>query len=391
MMGETELPLVESQQPRVYPKAAARQTPADAPASQPRNPDALAESQRRQSALELRMASEIERLTTLNNDLSQTVARAEKAKAESDNGLRISTRENEENGLRSERVEHPAAVKKTEGSDEVTVASATDSPATVEPAVAQEEKIAEKKLETKAYQSGDWLKARDQAIAQLQEEIALAKADKSRAEEVGQLETLLRMQYALAGRRDDAAKPVKELHEQEQEFWRSEVLGLADLLGPDRLANESRRFAVALKSLEEAESHLAAAGTLVLRNMALCRKVQDFGVVDRFKTTDFTKNQEVLLYVEVRNFTARQADGHNYETELQGSFRILDRSGAARAERTLPLDKQSSANLRRDYYIAYRLYIPSELPPGAYTLELTIEDRKGSKSNNALLDFNVTQ
>jgi hypothetical protein len=95
--------------------------------------------------------------------------------------------------------------------------------------------------------------------------------------------------------------------------------------------------------------------------------------------------------VEVRNFTAKQKDDHQYETELQGSFRVLDRSGTARAERTLPLDKQTCANLRRDYYIAYRLYIPSELGPGPYTLELTIEDKKGNKSNNALLDFNITQ
>jgi hypothetical protein len=228
-------------------------------------------------------------------------------------------------------------------------------------------------------------------IAQLQEEIAAARLDKARAAEVAHLETLLRLHYALAGRRDDAVKPVKELREQEQEFWRSEALGLADLLSTDRLANESRRYAVALKSLEEAESHLAAASSLALRNIALCRKVQDFGVVERFKTLDFKPNQEVLLYVEVRNFTAQQRDDHSYETELQGSFRVLDRSGASRAERTLPLDKQTCANLRRDYYIAYRLYIPSELAPGSYTLELTIEDKKGQKSNNALLDFNVVQ
>jgi hypothetical protein len=248
-----------------------------------------------------------------------------------------------------------------------------------------------KQPEAAEYQSGDWLGQRDRLIAAIQEEIAIAKQDSARAEEVRQLETVLRMQYALAGKREEAAKPIEGLRDAEQEFWRSEAFGLVDLLGPDRLPSESRRYAVALKSLEEAELHLASASSLALRNLAVCRKVQDFGVIERFSKNDFTPNQEVLLYVEVANFAAHKRDDRTYETELQGSFRVLDRSGAARAERTLPLDKQTCANLRRDYYIAYRLYIPSELAPGAYTLELTIEDKKGNKSNNALLDFNVTQ
>jgi hypothetical protein len=245
------------------------------------------------------------------------------------------------------------------------------------------------------YQAGDWLVQRDNLIASLREEIRLRKEAEKQgsgatpAETVEQLETLLRMQYALAGRRDEAVAPVEGLREAEQEFWRHQAFGMVDLLGPDRLTSESRRYAVALKSIEEAETHLAAASSLTLRNLALCRKVQDFGVIERFTKPDFTRNQEVLLYVEVRNFGWQKANDNAYETELQGSFRVLDRSGTARAERTLPLDKQTSANVRRDYYIAYRLYIPSELAPGSYTLELTVEDKKGNKSNNALLDFNI--
>jgi hypothetical protein len=414
--SEAELPLAESQAPKVYsksipsaPRASDSQQPRPAP-----------------SDADLRMARELERLTKLNDQLTKTIAKSSAAPAPQPSTVAAPHKDEQERArqsrlasqdaiskdLRSEFVELATAkgrpevamdkaltkfslsdeaespeqspapvVEKTQSHD---LARHADAKALDKPTTAPE-------AEPLAYQSGDWLKARDQAIAQLQEEIALARSDKARAAEVGHLETLLRMHNALAGRRDDAVKPVKELREQEQEFWRNEALGLTDLLAADRLANESRRFAVALKSLEEAESQLAAAGSLALRSIAICRKVQDFGVIERFKTNDFMRNQEVLLYVEVRNFTAKQKDDHQYETELQGSFRVLDRSGTARAERTLPLDKQTCANLRRDYYIAYRLYIPSELGPGPYTLELTIEDKKGNKSNNALLDFNITQ
>ena len=241
-----------------------------------------------------------------------------------------------------------------------------------------------------AYQAGDWLKQRDKTIAALEEEIRTAKKDAARHSEVPHLETLLRLQYSLAGRRDDAARSIDGLHEAEQEFWKHEAFGLVDLLAADRLASESRRYAVALQSLEEAQSHLAAAGTLALKNIAFCRKVDDFGRVDKFDRYDFSRNQEVLLYVEARNFAAVKGST-GYETELQGSFRVLDRGGTARSERLLPLDRQTCSNHRRDYYIAYRIYIPAELSPGAYSLELTLEDKKGNKSNNALLDFNVTK
>ena len=401
--NEAELPLAESQAPKVFAKA----TP-------PRASSAAA-ANAASSATDQRMAKEIERLTKLNDQLSKTIAHSSASKPPSPSPAvhpnRKVSHEAIQQDLRSEFVELAGVNEQSstpQGTQKFSFSDDSEAPAeqTPAPIVEKPQPSSEVKLEgpkpaekltvvtdvkPSNYQAGQWLKARDEVIAQLQEEIAIARLDQERSAEVGHLETLLRMQYALAGRKDDAVRPVKELREPEQEFWRSEALGLADLLGADRLANESRRYAVALKSLEEAQSQLAAASSLALRNIAICRKVQDFGVIERFKSHDFTRNQEVLLYVEVGNFTAKQKDDQQYETELQGSFRVLDRSGSSRAERTLPLDKQTCANLRRDYYIAYRLYIPSELTPGSYTLELTIEDKKGSKSNNALLDFNVTQ
>ncbi len=291
-------------------------------------------------------------------------------------------------GAKAVTVESPFAAHTTEATKELEAKPLAE--ITKVESVSPSDKAAKKtEIEAATYASGDWKKTHTQTIEGLQAEIRLARSDASRASEVPYLETLLRLHYALAGKREEAAAAIEELSSAEREFWRNQNLGLIDLLGPDRLASESRRYAVALKSLEEAEAQLAAAGSLVLRSLALCRKVQDFGVVERFERYEFTPNQEVLLYVEVRNFAAERKDSATYETELQGSFRVLDRSGAARAERTLPLDKQSSANQRRDYYIAYRLYIPSELAPGAYTLELTIEDKKGNKSNNALIDIRV--
>ena len=48
------------------------------------------------------------------------------------------------------------------------------------------------------------------------------------------------------------------------------------------------------------------------------------------------------------------------------------------AERKLPLDREVCRNFRRDYFLAYPIYIPESIEPGRYRLELTIEDLKAS-------------
>jgi hypothetical protein len=393
---EAELPIPNAQKARVYAKGERAKT------DKARASTAADRGAGEKRSAEISLEPLLPQSHPASSDLLTDASARWPGSSLSENRLRQAAADPVDNELRSEFVERKADA---EPAREERPASSIAPPPEIklvsaegdsQPSPSDQKTLAAEKTvpaetpKPPAYQTGDWLKAHDEAIRAIEQELALARLDTARADEVARLETLLRLHYAMLGRRDDAAKPVKELKEQEREFWRLQGMAISDLLGADRLPNESRRYAVALRSLEEAESHLAAAGSLTLRNMALCRKVQDFGVVDRFKATDFSRNQEVILYVEVRNFAAHQRDDHSYETELQGSFRVLDRTGVARAERTLPLDKQTCANLRRDYYIAYRLYIPSELSPGSYTLELTIEDRKGHKSNNALLDFNVT-
>ena len=61
---------------------------------------------------------------------------------------------------------------------------------------------------------------------------------------------------------------------------------------------------------------------------------------------------------------------------MQGSYQIFDASGQIMAERQLPLDREVCRNYRRDYFLAYRVYMPDQISPGSYRLELTLEDLK---------------
>jgi hypothetical protein len=103
------------------------------------------------------------------------------------------------------------------------------------------------------------------------------------------------------------------------------------------------------------------------------------------------------LYVEVDNFAAEKKGPQGYETELQGSYQIFDERGQIVAERQLPLDRETCRNFRRDYFLAYPIYMPEQIVPGRYRLELTIEDRKassdyqGRKLGEGLIEFSIRQ
>ena len=70
---------------------------------------------------------------------------------------------------------------------------------------------------------------------------------------------------------------------------------------------------------------------------------------------------------------------------------MFDGKGVRVAEQVLPADKQTCNNFRRDYFIAYRLYLPKQLQVGPHRIQLTIEDLKGKKFGQAVLDFEVIE
>ena len=89
----------------------------------------------------------------------------------------------------------------------------------------------------------------------------------------------------------------------------------------------------------------------------------------------------MLLYAEVENFTAVRVADESYETKLQGSYQIFDNRGGLVDERELLLDNEFCRNYRRDYFLAYRIYLPEGISPGDYRLELTVEDKMGTAAH----------
>jgi hypothetical protein len=67
----------------------------------------------------------------------------------------------------------------------------------------------------------------------------------------------------------------------------------------------------------------------------------------------------------------------------------LDTNGNRIVEQTLPMEPDVCQNVRRDYYMVYRIFMPQQISPGNYKLRLTIEDLKARKYGQSTLDLQI--
>ena len=238
-------------------------------------------------------------------------------------------------------------------------------------------------------------RARSELIEALEAQIRHHRSQSATDEELPRLEQQLRLVYLTAGRLDEAVAAVESLDAQQREAYKDLMFGLGVWLSPDEARRPPLRSAKVLHSLRDATGELAAASKLELRNLVFCERVDHFGWYGEFPRKEFQPKQQVILYTEVENFTAEHKGPAGYETELQGSYEILDSSGQIVASRQLQLDKEICRNYRRDYFLAYRIYMPDNIPPGRYRLELTVEDLKargkyqGRKLGEGMIEFTI--
>jgi len=238
---------------------------------------------------------------------------------------------------------------------------------------------------------------RDVLIAMLEEDLhhRRSAAEAATDQALPRLEQQLRILYAAADRPDDAARAVDSLTESEREGYKHLMFGVSTWLADGQPQRAPLRSARVLRSLRDAMGELAPAAKLDLTNLAFCERVESYGWFTEFVRNDFLPKQQVILYVEVENFTAAEKGPRSFETELQGSYQIFDARGNIVAERKLPLDREVCRNVRRDYFLAYPIYIPDSIAPGRYRLELSIEDLKaagqyqGRKFGEASIEFTV--
>jgi hypothetical protein len=231
--------------------------------------------------------------------------------------------------------------------------------------------------------AADW---RQHLTAAIAEKEAQLKADgKGEHDEARQAQ--LRMLYLLAGRRDDALRPIPAASPAAQAYWSEQLYGLAAMID-DQAADSSRRTTEAKQHLDDALAKLRERCSLVVRNLAFCKRIESFGCVEPFDDSEFHAGQLVLLYAELENLV-NQSTSRGQHTAIRSSYQIFDQRGQQVTEEQFTMSEEYCRRVRRDYYVSYKLYLPEKLLPGKYTLKLTVEDLKGHNVAQSSLDFSI--
>ena len=126
----------------------------------------------------------------------------------------------------------------------------------------------------------------------------------------------------------------------------------------------------------------------MIRNLAFISRVDSYGVFVSFDKYEFAPDQEVLLYAELENFTSEEGQ-RGFHTSLAGSYQIFDAHGGRVASRELGTTEEDCRNLRCDFFLGYHVRMPKRASAGKYVLQLTVEDVKGKKIGQGLIEFKI--
>lgn len=244
-------------------------------------------------------------------------------------------------------------------------------------------------IDTSTIQPGEWKEHIVETIATLERNRALPQHKIGESERV-QNEMTLRFLYLLTGEQEKSLEPIPELGESEQRYWREQFFAISELLASTEVdlnspffSSNGRRNSIAAQHQRSALGHLADIAMLQVRNVNFCRSIDGFGSYEGFDSSTFTPGQEVLIYCELENLTARESAGADYqvyESELQASVEIYDSQRRVVKQWDYATVRDVGRNRRLDFYVHFGCEIPSDLPDGDYFLRITVEDLLGGKT-----------
>lgn len=286
----------------------------------------------------------------------------------------------------------PASASKTAGDESMIARALVETPSPVEASV-QNDVAKKNKEESKSNTdtgASSVPKSDKELFAVLLKRLSAPVPGESEAERSSRL-IKLRHLMVLAGDPDAAVGQVEGMSESEQEYLRHQLLGLWTMIDPDGHPVPSRRFSSAVPQIREAAKFAAAAtDSLEVRSLAFCTEIESYGQIKTFPGNRFDSGQQVILYCEIENFTAKKTE-NGFETNLQGSYDIYNADDEKVVSQPLPADAQVSSNYLRDYFIAYQMHLPPQLSVGTYRMQLTMEDVNGKKYGQGTIPFEIAE
>jgi len=201
----------------------------------------------------------------------------------------------------------------------------------------------------------------------------------------------LRMLYLMADRQERALEAIPHLPTAEQEFWQQMFWSMSSYFDSTGIPNPSDRATHTVSQLTEANARLRERANLELRNLAFCKKIDAFGIYERFERNEFRPGQPVLVYAEMRNFLSEPTSDGQYRTVLKSTIEIHragSQSGLVTRQDFAPTE-DLCRNRRHDYFHSYMINIPERVTVGPHVLKLIVEDQLNRKVASYSINFTV--
>jgi hypothetical protein len=142
-----------------------------------------------------------------------------------------------------------------------------------------------------------------------------------------------------------------------------------------------------VKPLLDLADRLRAQADLTIPTLALCTRVEGFGVYTPIDPARFQtgREQPAVIYCEVENFSSQVDDHKMWETRLAQKAVLYTESGLPVWEDKSKDIIDHSRNRRHDFFITKVMRFPSTLTAGHYLLKVTVVDQHANRVAEATM------
>ena len=146
------------------------------------------------------------------------------------------------------------------------------------------------------------------------------------------------------------------------------------------------------KDAEAAMIELFGAMPLEIRKVELCRKVEGYGVYEPFEGHTFLagKDNKMIVYVELDNFTPHERGEEEYEVRLDQEVALYtDWDGQKVWTNPTQEIVDRSRNKRRDFFVVQMITLPARLGVGKYVLKVDVTDKHGGSIDTVPVEISL--
>jgi hypothetical protein len=140
-----------------------------------------------------------------------------------------------------------------------------------------------------------------------------------------------------------------------------------------------------VRPLLELADRVRAQADLIIPTLALCTKVDGFGVYEPVEPARFTtmKEHPIIVYCEVENFASHLNGNKMWETKLSQEVVLYTETGLPVWQDKTENIPDLARNRRHDFFVVKKTKFPANITIGRYILKVTIVDQQANRVTEA--------